>query len=898
MRALCEDGLISTNQRRLSLEAGRIAEHYKVPPDTLERLVDQRLLRAEPRLGSLYYELSHDTLVRPILADRAEREARQARRRRRVILSGSAVLLLVVAIGVIAWLLRSERGEAPSVALGIGAGIDDDVESPGDVARFTIEDRQQSAQVVVEPTVAADGSGLNSALAVTSSSGARRTQDQLGGGAIERIILPAGDAGGSDLEVSSNDQSTGRFHITLSDVDVARLGPSDRQTGTVGEPGAVAVYRIEGGDDDASFQIDVTPSQTLSTDLEPLGPKPETKRQLLDAEIEVIDGSGVGRRIDDSGAGLPETVTLAQPGRGGLIVVRGYQASTGDFEIHATKLEQRVLAIGEVATSRLDADHPTAEFAIEVPDGSQSIVVSSDVGLDTVLSVTDPRNSTQTVDSGGSGQPETLRLTTPGRHLLRVTGFQGGVGTFRLGAVAPQPMQVGQPVTTSAPALFTVDVRDGDVFSFTARADAGGHVDVQVLGSDGFPVGMPPFAMSSTSDGPASAFVGGGQSGTYQVLVDADDGAFTATLDPAELRQLDIGGTTSSTPAIFDLEIKGDELYAVTADPDGQDLIGIVVTGPDGYPTGPSPFATSSSPGQAATAFVGGSPGHYSVMLTSMGGATSAAVSVAAPDIEPLGVGEAVSAQLPAVFEVAVRSDVYTFTATPDIDRTLEIVVTTPQGFASPTGVLGAGGPARAFVGNGTRGTYRVSVTSPVEGATYITAELDTADELELRAGEAVTITGPTVVNVDVGDGELFTFVAQGDGAFDVAALGPSGFAMSMAAFASSTGPEVSALVGGESSGTYRVMVTPAPDARLTATLRPIAVQPLAPGPSVTTGLPAAFDVDIIDHAPLTFTATTETSAALSIMVLGPDGVVDFGSSFGVSSIPGQPATARASARA
>ena len=79
VQRLCEEGLISKGGRRLSLERDEIAARYGVSAATLDELVDQRLLRAEPRVGSAYYELSHDTLLRPIVADRAERqEARRA----------------------------------------------------------------------------------------------------------------------------------------------------------------------------------------------------------------------------------------------------------------------------------------------------------------------------------------------------------------------------------------------------------------------------------------------------------------------------------------------------------------------------------------------------------------------------------------------------------------------------------------------------------------------------------------------------------------------------------------------------------------------------------------------------------------------------------------------------
>ncbi|MCI0471746.1 MAG: hypothetical protein L0Y73_08820 [Candidatus Aminicenantes bacterium] len=73
VRRLCEKGLISDSNRRLSLEEEIIEEQFKVSPAMLVKLVDNRLLRAEKRVGSVYYELSHDTLITPIRLSQRKR---------------------------------------------------------------------------------------------------------------------------------------------------------------------------------------------------------------------------------------------------------------------------------------------------------------------------------------------------------------------------------------------------------------------------------------------------------------------------------------------------------------------------------------------------------------------------------------------------------------------------------------------------------------------------------------------------------------------------------------------------------------------------------------------------------------------------------------------------------
>lgn len=66
VRQLCEDGLISRGGWRVSLDIDVVTYEYDVRAEILNKMVSSRILRAEPRLGSTYYELSHDTLLKPI----------------------------------------------------------------------------------------------------------------------------------------------------------------------------------------------------------------------------------------------------------------------------------------------------------------------------------------------------------------------------------------------------------------------------------------------------------------------------------------------------------------------------------------------------------------------------------------------------------------------------------------------------------------------------------------------------------------------------------------------------------------------------------------------------------------------------------------------------------------
>lgn len=102
VRRLCERRLVQKPGKRVSLPKELIESSFHVPRQVLSNLVNLRLLRLETRGGTDYYELSHDTLVEPIL-DSAGRH----RARRRALYFLPIVLLMVAAGG---YLLRPPAG--------------------------------------------------------------------------------------------------------------------------------------------------------------------------------------------------------------------------------------------------------------------------------------------------------------------------------------------------------------------------------------------------------------------------------------------------------------------------------------------------------------------------------------------------------------------------------------------------------------------------------------------------------------------------------------------------------------------------------------------------------------------------------------------------------------------
>ncbi len=77
-REIIEEQLITETERRRSVAEDDLL-HFNPDRSLLDQLVEMRLLRKEPRLDTFYYEISHDTLVPPILVKYKERKQEEER---------------------------------------------------------------------------------------------------------------------------------------------------------------------------------------------------------------------------------------------------------------------------------------------------------------------------------------------------------------------------------------------------------------------------------------------------------------------------------------------------------------------------------------------------------------------------------------------------------------------------------------------------------------------------------------------------------------------------------------------------------------------------------------------------------------------------------------------------
>ncbi len=111
-RRLCEEGLISAEGRRLMLDGSQIASEFKLPATDLDALVEQRLLRREPRLESLFYEISHDRLAESIVSGRQWQIPHHWRKRLAAVFVSLACLNVLWVI----WTLSERERQARELA--------------------------------------------------------------------------------------------------------------------------------------------------------------------------------------------------------------------------------------------------------------------------------------------------------------------------------------------------------------------------------------------------------------------------------------------------------------------------------------------------------------------------------------------------------------------------------------------------------------------------------------------------------------------------------------------------------------------------------------------------------------------------------------------------------------
>jgi hypothetical protein len=505
---LCERGLINRSGRRLSLEEGQICAEFGLTKPMLAKLVDRRLLRSEPRVGSIYYELAHDTLTAPILAYRDE--VRSARRRRwRRVLVGALGLGLAAAVALVL-VLRSDLSETANESsatgvetIAVGQSVSGAIESEHASSVYSFEPEAGEPLILeVKPE-----DRLDAVLEVRYPDGLEQQVDAGGDGATESVIVTASEAGSHRVTITGF-RSSGEFELSIHPADVVDLAVVDDESGGIApaDPGGVFAFEASEGQ---ALAVEVVPDESLDvvlTLIDPAGrPQEEDASAEGGTEFVVVDGSAAGRHF---------------------VIVSGADPSAkGEYELSIRPADVVDLAIGTTVTGTLDAENPRGLFMFEAPAGQPlDVEVVPGGTLDAVLEVIDPDGVHQFADAGYEGGIEAVVVdgSAAGHHLVIVTGLLSAKGEYELSIRPPDVVDLAIGTTVTG----TIDAENPrGLFMF--EAPAGRPLVVEVVPGETLdavlevidPDGVRQFADAGYEGGIEAVDVDGSAAGHHLVIV-------------------------------------------------------------------------------------------------------------------------------------------------------------------------------------------------------------------------------------------------------------------------------------------------------------------------------------------------------------------------------------------
>jgi tetratricopeptide (TPR) repeat protein len=182
-RRLCEEGMLSATGNRIMLEQAQIQSEYGLPGPALKILVDERLLRCEQHLESLFYELSHDRLAESIEHNRPFRIPRKLRQG----LAGAAVVGLGTIGALFYWNheIQQARLQAEElVSFLIGEDFLEKLRPVGSNAILTVVQGEVESFLSVAPDQSGFGHRRIEALALRNAGAILKSQ-----GKVDEAIL-------------------------------------------------------------------------------------------------------------------------------------------------------------------------------------------------------------------------------------------------------------------------------------------------------------------------------------------------------------------------------------------------------------------------------------------------------------------------------------------------------------------------------------------------------------------------------------------------------------------------------------------------------------------------------------------------------------------------------------
>ena len=851
VRKLCESGFISQSRRRVSLEESDIETRFKVSRTTLQDLVARRLLRAEPRVGSVYYELAHDTLTAPILDHRDD----MRRRRRRVWLAASVAVAAAGAGALLIESLHNDKREPSGEVLSAPKGDGDLVVGTPMKGSITQQstavfdvDLPTDRSVVVSVDPDAD---LDILLAVTDEDSRSSFAEDGANGEVEAVVVPASEGGPHRISIVAKGATSGSFELSVRRVDV-ELAVGDSPAGAISQENPIAVFEVDLPPESQAVVVQVVPDDNL------------------DAVLTLTGSGGLDRRVDTGLNGVAEGVVVPTSEAGShQVTIRSFDGSSGGFELSVRPVDAELavgeattgaigeessvagpadakLAVGEATTGAIGEESSMAFFAVDLPAG-QAVVVEliPDENLDADLEVTDLMGRSRWAAAGLSGEAEAVVVpaSEAGSHQVTIRSFDGSSGGFAL-SVRPldAELAVGEATTgaigeESSVAAFAVDVPAGQAVVVEVVPDD--DLDAVLVVTDS--VGRFQFADSGFSGEAEAVVVPSSEAGSHQVTIRSSDGSsggFALSVRPLDA-ELAVGEATTgaigeeSPVAVSAVDVPAGQAVVVEVVPD-DDLDALLLVTDS---VGRFQFADSGFSGEAEAVVVPSSEAG-SQQITVRGFGESAGgfeLSVRPVEVAQVAVGESttgsISTDAPeAVFAVDVPEDqAVVVEVVPAVDLDAVLTVTNPLGLGAQAADVGGYGEADAIAVpaseagsqqiivrgfGGSASGFELSVR-PVEVAQVAVGE-STTGSISTDASVAVFAVdvpeGQAVVVEVVPDENLDAFVVATDlvGRSRWSVAGPNGEAEAVVVPASEAGLHQVTVRGfGGSAGGFELSVRP-----------------------------------------------------------------------------------------
>ncbi|HEX2783974.1 MAG TPA: hypothetical protein VHN36_10340, partial [Ilumatobacteraceae bacterium] len=409
VRHLCETGLINQRGRRLSLEEEEIAAKYKLSKATLEALVSHRLLRAEPRVGSVYYELGHDTLAAPILA---YRDGVKSARRKRLL----GLLLALVAVAIVgavlwAWSSGNDHASAPTAQpIAIGVPVKGTIPTSG-ISEFVFDPPEnQTLRVNLDPKVS-----LDATLDVSDPQELPLQANNVVGQAAQSVLVDRTVTG--NYRVVVHGQSSRPFTLTVSQVEVVSMAVGDTTLGAV-----------DANHPDAVFEFEALADRALIIEF---APKPGAG---LDATLEMIAPDGNPQWANPVAGGVQDV--FVDPTVAGHYRVIVNSSKPVRFELTVRQVDVTAMAVGDTKSGTLDAAHPDTVFEFEAADDQPLTIEvtprpANSRGAAT-LQVIEPSGYPQSADNGFEGGAQSILVDGTATGTYRVIVHGQSAGDFEL----------------------------------------------------------------------------------------------------------------------------------------------------------------------------------------------------------------------------------------------------------------------------------------------------------------------------------------------------------------------------------------------------------------------------------------------------------------------------------